>query len=259
VIPTVVVAAALGGLQGMLGARTNRVRTSDEWILWVVAGLAGGPLALTEWAGLLWLAGKVPGLSIPAVPAAMGILAVAGTLGAGLTPAFDDSGQPARWGASFVLKWIRSPLATTTGLLVTGSVKMRHKPVDFRRGMLFIEVGSGGSALALGAVAWCQNRCFGSDRCTTDPLARHEAVHSRTVASVGEFGFYLTYLTAGTVWGLRQGGKWNDLTRDGCGQPFEKTAHTFTGDPAVASRCSGSDRQRPEHPETLGPSHDLPA
>lgn len=241
--PLIVGMAALGGVLGGLGARRNRVCTSDERTLWVLAGLIGGPLALAEWAGIVWLKNLVPGLDLPVVPTAAGVVGVTGTLGALLTPALDDSDSTARWTASFVLKWLRSPIATTAGLLAAGAVKMRHKSLDYRRGMLFIEVGPGGSALALGAVAWCQNRCFGSDQCMTDALARHEAVHSRTVAAVGELGFYLTYLTAGTVWGLRQGGMWNDLTHDGCGQPFEKTAHTFTGDPAVAVRCRKSDRE----------------
>jgi hypothetical protein len=238
VTPLIVGMAALGGILGAIGARQNRVRTSDERVLWIAAGLIGGPLALAEWSGILWLKNLVPGLNLPVVPTAAAVVGVTGVLGALLTPALDDSGSPARWTASFVLKWLRSPIATTAGLLAAGVVKARRRPLDYRRGMLFIDVGPGGSALALGAVAWCQNRCFGSDRCTTDALARHEAVHSRTVAAVGELGFYLTYLTAGTIWGRRQGGKWNDLTREGCGQPFEKTAHTFTGDPAVANPCA---------------------
>ena len=237
-IPVLAGMAALGAALGAIGARQNRVQTSDEQILWAAAGLVGGPLALAEWSGIVWLKNLVPGLSLPVVPTAAVVVAVAGTLGAWLTPALDDSESPRRWTASFVLKWLRSPIATTAGLLAAGAVKVRHRPLDYRRGMLFIDVGPGGSALALGAVAWCQNRCFGSDRCTTDALARHEAVHSRTVAAVGELGFYLTYLTAGTAWGLRQGGKWNDLNPQGCGQPFEKTAHTFTGDPPVANPCS---------------------
>lgn len=230
--------AILGAILGALGARRNRVQTTDERILWVVAGLIGGPLALAENAGIIWLKNLIPGLDLPVAPTAAVVVGVSGALGALLTSALDDSESPAGWTASFVLKWLRSPIATTAGLVAAVAVKMRHRPLDYRRGMCFIDIGPGGSALALGAVAWCQNRCFDSDRCTTEALARHEAVHSRTVAAVGELGFYLTYLTAGAVWGIRQGGKWNDLTQQGCGQPFEKTAHTFTGDPPVANPCS---------------------
>lgn len=247
--------AAFGGALGAIGARRNRVQTWDERILWVVAGVVGGPLALAEWSGIVWLKNLIPGLNLPVIPAAAVVVVVTGALGASLTPALDESDSPGRWTASFVLKWLRSPAATTAGLLAAAAVKVSHRQLDYRRGMLFIDVGPGGSALALGAVAWCQNRCFGTDRCTSDALARHEAVHGRTVAAVGELGFYLTYLTAGTVWGLRQGGKWNDLSPDGCGQPFEKTAHTFTGDPAAANPCRKGPQTRPRaSDDARGPS-----
>jgi hypothetical protein len=62
-----------------------------------------------------------------------------------------------------------------------------------------------------------------------DNLAGHESVHSRTVAAIGELGFYVTYVAIGAIWGLAQGGSWNNLNAGGCGNPFEKTAHTFTG------------------------------
>jgi hypothetical protein len=222
--------AGLGGLLGALGARRNGVQTSDERILWTLAGLIGWPLALLEWAGILWFTNLKPVFA-----AAAWVVVLSGTPGALVTPYLDDSNSPARWAASFGLKWLRSPITTTAGLLAAAAVRIAGRTVDYRRGMLFIDVGPGGGALALGAVAWCRNRCFGADRCTTDALARHEAVHSRTVAAAGELGFYLTYLTAGVLWARRQGGPWNSLTREGCGQPFEKTAHTYTGDPAVAN------------------------
>ncbi|CAN5803493.1 hypothetical protein BH23ACT12_BH23ACT12_07800 [soil metagenome] len=228
-----IVSAALGAGYGALGARLNRVATGDERTLWVSAGLIGGPLALLEYCGMMWLKNLGPGLALPVVPSALVVVTVSGALGAALTPALDESESSGRWALSLGLKWIRSPIATTAGLLAALGTKLRRRPVDFRRGMLFIDVGPGGSALALGAVAWCQNRCFGTQRCTTDALACHEAVHSRTVAAVGELGFYLTYLTAGVLWARIQGGPWNGLTPQGCGQPFEKTAHTYTSDPAT--------------------------
>jgi hypothetical protein len=73
-----------------------------------------------------------------------------------------------------------------------------------------------------------------------DNLARHESMHSRTVADIGELGFYLTYVTLGAIWGTVQGGSWNDLNAAVCGNPFEKTAHTFTGDPATPLRTQPS-------------------
>lgn len=230
-------AVILGGVLGAVGAYTNRVRTSDERILWILSGLIGGPLALVQWSVLIRMTHLAPGVDLPAVPAAAWVVSTTAVLGAGLTPSLDNSESPIRWVVSFLLKWLRSPIATTAGLVAAAAVRTRGRTPDFRRGMLFIDVGPGAGALALGAVAWCQNRCFGGDRCMTDSLARHEAVHSRTVASVGELGFYLTYLTAGVAWARVQGGPWNSLTPQGCGQPFEKTAHTFTGDPAVANPC----------------------
>lgn len=237
-------AYVLGGVLGAVGAQTNRVRTSDERILWILSGLIGGPLALVQWSVLIRMTHPAPGLNLPPVPAAAWVVCITGVLGAGLTPSLDNSESPARWVVSFVIKWLRSPIATTAGLVAAAAIRTRKRGPDFRRGMLFIDVGPGGSALALGAVAWCQNRCFDGDRCMTDSLARHEAVHSRTVASVGELGFYLTYLTAGTAWARVQGGPWNSLTRQGCGQPFEKTAHTFTGNPAEANPCGRGVRRR---------------
>ena len=98
--------------------------------------------------------------------------------------------------------------------------------VDFRRGMLFIEVGNGG-ALTLGAVAWTGGNEFMGGR-VPDELAKHEAHHSRTVVAMGELGFYLTYVTVGAIWGVAEGGCWNDLNAAGEGNPFEQKAHTYT-------------------------------
>jgi hypothetical protein len=123
------------------------------------------------------------------------------------------------------------------GLIAALVVAIGGGNVDFRRGMLFIEVGSGGGALTLGAVAWTQSGRFDASGHVPDNLARHESYHSRTVVALGELGFYFTYVTIGAIWGVAQGGSWNDLNAAGCGNPFEKTAHTFTGDPAVANAC----------------------
>ncbi|MGH8921820.1 MAG: hypothetical protein ACRD0H_26345, partial [Actinomycetes bacterium] len=60
----------------------------------------------------------------------------------------------------------------------------------------------------------------------------------RTVAAIGELGFSVTYVTIGAIWGSAQGGSWNDLNATGYGNPFEKTAHTFTDDPAPARSAS---------------------
>ncbi|MGH3814247.1 MAG: hypothetical protein ACRDUV_17655, partial [Pseudonocardiaceae bacterium] len=92
--------------------------------------------------------------------------------------------------------------------------------------------------------AWTQSGRFTPDGTVPDSLARHEATHSRTVAALGELGFYVTYVTIGAIWGGVQGGSWNNLNAAGCGNPFEKTAHTFTGDPATARSTSGCRQAR---------------
>jgi hypothetical protein len=58
-----------------------------------------------------------------------------------------------------------------------------------------------------------------------DLLAQHESVHSRLVASVGELGFYVTYLIAG-FWGAGQSGRLERVLRaerQGLRQPVRKT------------------------------------
>ena len=233
-----------GALLGALGARLNRVATADEIALWVGAGAVGGPLAVWEWWAILGFVN--PPFSV--LPAAIGLVSLSGILGAAATPSLDHSHRRLAWAASCLLKSLRSPVASTAGFIVAVMARLLGKPVDLRRGMLFLRVGPGGGALALGALAWCQSRCF-QGRWIPDPLACHEAVHSRTVAAVGELGFYLTYVTAGVLWARIQGGPWNSLTPQGCGQPFEKTAHTYTADPPVAYRCRGRSSGRSTVPE----------
>lgn len=230
-------AAFAGALLGGVGARTNRVHTRDEFALWVGAGAIGGPLALAEWWAIFSMAEGATGLSIPVDAATVWVVLVPAVIGSTITPAMDESDSRSRWMASCGIKWFRSPIASTAGLLTASAMTILGKPVDLRRGMLFLHAGRGAGALALGGLAWCQDGCF-SQRCIPDALARHEAVHSRTVAAVGELGFYLTYVTAGVLWARIQGGPWNSLTPQGCGQPFEKTAHAYTGDPARPNRCS---------------------
>jgi hypothetical protein len=122
------------------------------------------------------------------------------------------------------------------GLIAAIVVAAAGGNVDFRRGMLFIEVGAGGGALTLGAVAWTQSGRFKSDGTVPDELARHESYHSRTVAALGELGFYFTYVTVGAIWGAAQGGSWNDLNTMGCGNPFrEDRPHRSRATPP--SRC----------------------
>jgi hypothetical protein len=223
------IAALAGTIFGAMGAVTNRVRTRDESLLWVIGGAVGGVLAMLGWTGVILGAATMLGLGptmATAVVAGLIIVAVGGLLGAVASPLLDHTDSRVAWSLSFLLKWVQSPLLTTVGLLATVVVTVGSGTVGFRRGMLFISVGAGNRALALGAVAWTQSGCFNPDGTVPDNLARHEAMHSRTAAAIGELGFYLTYITIGAFWGLRQGGSWNGLNAAGRGNPFEKTAHT---------------------------------
>lgn len=225
ILLAVLLAAGIAGaILGAVGAAANRVKTSDEFLLWVIGGVIGGVGTVLVWAGI---ASATVGLII---------FATAALLGSTISPLLDNTDSLVAWSVSFLVKWVQSPLVTTVGLFATLIVAIRRDKVDFRRGMLFIAVGPGGGALTLGAVAWTQSGRFNRDGNVPDNLARHESTHSRTVASIGELGFYLTYVTIGAIWGSVQGGSWNNLNAAGCGNPFEKTAHTFTGDPAIAVR-----------------------
>jgi len=232
------VAAIVGAIIGAVAAAVNGVETWDEFLLWVVGGAIGGMLAVIAWTGIIVGVAAIFGLSVTvAAAAAAGIVifTVAGLLGAIVTPLLDNTNSPVAWFFSFLIKWVQSPITTTVGLISAIVVAIGGGNVDFRRGMLFIEVGAGGGALTLGAVAWTQSGRFNPDGTVPDNLARHESQHSRTVAAIGELGFYFTYVTIGAIWGIAEGGSWNDLNPGtGCGNPFEKTAHTFTNDPGTA-------------------------
>ncbi len=232
------VAAIVGAIIGAVAAAVNGVETWDEFLLWVIGGAIGGMLAVVAWTGIIIGVAAIFGASVSVAAAATAglvIFTVAGLLGAIATPLLDKTNSPVAWFFSFLIKWVQSPLTTTVGLIAALVVALGGGHVDFRRGMLFIEVGAGGGALTLGAVAWTQSGRFNPDGTVPDDLARHEAVHSRTVAAIGELGFYFTYVTIGAIWGVAEGGSWNDLNPGtGCGNPFEKTAHTFTNDPGTA-------------------------
>jgi hypothetical protein len=70
-----------------------------------------------------------------------------------------------------------------------------------------------------------------------DPsIARHEAYHARTLAALGESGFYLAYLLIAAPWALARRAPWNALDRTGRGNPFERTAYALHDEPATGSR-----------------------
>ena len=246
VVPSILVvlliAAVVDAVLGAIGAATNRVRASDEFLLWVIGGAIGGVLAVLGWVGVIVGVCVLSGQSLSVDTAAiigLTFVGIAGLLGAAISPLLDDTDSAVAWLSSFLIKWVQSPLLTTVGLVATLIVAIRRGAVDFRRGMLFIKIGPGDGALTLGAVAWTQSGRFNVDSTVPDSLARHEATHSRTVAAIGELGFYLTYVAIGAIWGCAQGGSWNDLNATGHGNPFEKTAHTFTDAPAAAPSTNG--------------------
>jgi hypothetical protein len=238
-LTVLLIAVSVGAMLGAVGAAANRVKTGDEFLLWVIGGAIGGVLTVFVWTGIVsgfrLLFGRDASV-ITTATIGLIIFSTAGLFGGVVGPLLDDTDSRVAWLLSFLIKWVQSPLLTTVGLCATLIVAISRGRVDFRRGMLFIAVGPGAGALTLGAVAWTQSGRFHRDGTVPDNLARHESLHSRTVAAVGELGFYLTYVTIGAIWAVVQGGSWNDLDAAGCGNPFEKTAHTFTGDPATPVR-----------------------
>ena len=215
----IIVAAIVGAIIGAIGAGVNGAKTWDEWVLWIVGGAIGGVLSVLAWYGILvWL-----GVSVVAAAVA----ATAITLGASVlglfTPLMDESDSGVAWAFSWAIKLIKSPVFTILGLLVVAGLAIAGKRVDFRRGALFVEVGSGESGLTLGAIVYTESGHFGADGRVNDDYARHEAYHTRTVATLGEFGFYVTYVLFGSLFG----GPWNALDARGCGNPFEKHAYTY--------------------------------
>jgi hypothetical protein len=222
------IAPLVGAILGAVGAAANGVKTWDEFLLWAI----GGVLAVLGWTGIIggvWTLFELDASVATTATIGLIIFGAAGLLGAVVGPLLDNTEDPVAWLFSVLIKWVQSPLLSTVGLVATLMVAIGGATVDFRRGMLFIAVGPGGGALALGAVVWTQSGCFNPEGTVPDSLARHESMHGRTVAAIGELGFYFTYVTIGAIWGSAQGGTWNDLNAAGCGNPFEKTAHTFTG------------------------------
>src|SRR3712207_4777048 len=134
-----VTASCVGAILGAVGAAAKRVKTWDEFLLWVIGGVMGGALAVVGWTGVVLGVSALAGLTVGVVTATtvgLTIFATAGLIGAVLSPRLDTLDGSAGWWFSFVIKWVQSPLLTTVGLIAAiGSGK-----VDFRRGMLFIGV-----------------------------------------------------------------------------------------------------------------------
>jgi RHS repeat-associated protein len=219
----IIVAAIVGAIIGAIGAGVNGARTWDEWLLWIVGGAIGGVLTVLFWYGILIWAG------VAAATAAIAAAVI--TLGVSIlglfTPLMDESDSGVAWAFSWAIKLIKSPVFTIIGLFVVAGLAISGKRVAFRRGALFVEVGAGTGGLTLGAIVYTQSGNFDSNGNVRDDVARHEAYHTREVAALGEWGFYVTYITFGSVFAWATGGEWNALDNRGCGNPFEKHAYTY--------------------------------
>jgi hypothetical protein len=195
-------------------------------LLWVIGGAIGGALAIFGWTAIILGVSAIFGLGVSAATAAtigLFIFGIAGLLGAVATPLLDKTDSKVAWFFSFLIKWVQSPLLTTAGLIAAIIVKAGGGKVDFNRGMLFIEVGPGASALTLGAVAWTQTGCFNPDGSIQDAVAQNESTHSHTIAAIGELGFYFTYITVGAIWGKAEAARGTTSTAR-LRQSVEKTA-----------------------------------
>lgn len=192
-------------------------------------------LAVIGWAGIIIGTAALFGATVPLAAAATAgliIYSIFGLIGALFTYGWDNSADKRFWFVSFLVKWAQSPIITTIGLIVAAFFVAGGNDVDFRRGMLFVEVGPGEGALTLGAIAWTRSCEFQRNGTVRDALAQHEAHHSRTIAAIGELGFYFTYVVVGGLWAGATSSLfcWNDINTRGNGNPFEKTAHTYTND-----------------------------
>jgi RHS repeat-associated protein len=224
-----IIAAIVGAIIGAAGAAANGAKTWDEWLVWIVGGIVGAVLTVLGFYGLgFWLgAGAAAGLA--AAKVALVVWAVVSLIAVIATPLLDKSDSTAAWIFSWILKLIKSPITTILGLFVVAGLAIGGKRVDFRRGALFVEVGSGTGALTLGAIVYTQSGLWDSMGHVRDDLAMHESYHTRTIAAIGEIGFYVTYLTLAGAIGAAQGGSQGYMGLDmrGCGNPFEKTAYTY--------------------------------
>ena len=223
IVIAIIVAAIVGAIIGVAAAAANGAQTWEEWFLYIIGGAIGGILTVLFWYGILVLLGVG---ALAAASAAL-VITVVASFASLFTPLLDDSDSEAAWAFSFIIKLVKSPVLTILGLFVVAGFAIAGNRVDFRRGALFVEVGGGMSGLTLGAIVYTQSGFFQADGTVRDDYARHEAYHTRQAAALGELGFYLTYVTLGSIFAGASGGPWNGLDASGCGNPFESHAYTF--------------------------------
>jgi RHS repeat-associated protein len=242
-VAAVIIAGVVGSLVGAIGAAVNGVRTVDEWIMWMLGGLIGGVLSVLTFGGA---AHFIFGASAAGVATAAWVgLAIWGTaslLSSVFGRMLDESNSPVSWVFSWLLKFVQSPVFSIVAFLVGVIAWVSDGGhLDFRRGAIFIEKPDS-RAITLGSVVWAGKGYWNARGNVKDDRALHEAFHTRQVGTIGEFGFYLTYLTVGGLWALAQDGKYFGVDARGCGNPFEKTAHSIysgsLGDPHTVTHPS---------------------
>lgn len=227
-----IAAAWIGAVLGFVGAVANGVRTWDEFLLWVVGGAIGGVLAVLSFYGAALIVGASAAGALTTAKVGLVIWGTASLLSSVFGKILDESHNPVAWVFSWLLKFAQSPItsivAYAVGVIVAFAGGGGH--LDFRHGALFIETWPGNRAVALGSVVWAGQNYWTSNGQVTHARALHEAYHTRQVATLGEAGFYATYLTLGGLWGVAQSGEWPDwfgIDSRGCGNPFEKNAHAY--------------------------------
>ena len=143
------------------------------------------------------------------------------------TPLMDESDSGVAWAFSWAIKLIKSPVFTIIGLFVVAGLAIFRQTGRFPPGRAV----RGG---------WCGHgridaRC---DRLYPEWQFRLEWKCARRrgkarglpyayCRALGERGFYVTYVTFGSVFAWATGGEWNALDNRGCGNPFEKHAYTY--------------------------------
>jgi len=223
-----VLTPGFGAVAGAWGARRNGVRFRDERALWIAGAALGATIAALAGEGLARRFGAAAGIGAVVGSA----LWLAGSLlGAWWTPALDAHDRPLSSAASVALKTLQSPLLSVAGLLLAALFAIVGRRVTLQHGTVFVSAGRGGAAVTLGAVVWAQDGLRDARGRVSDTWARHEALHARAVASLGEAGFYLAYVFLAAPWALLRHAPWNALASDGRGNPFERTAYALHTDP----------------------------
>ncbi len=122
------------------------------------------------------------------------------------TPLMDESDSGVAWAFSWAIKLIISPVFTIIGLFVVAGLAISRKRVDFRRGALFVEVGAGTGGLTLGGIVYTPEWQFRLEWKCARRRGKARGLPYAYVAALGEWGFYVTYVTFGSVFAWAQAG-----------------------------------------------------